>query len=280
MRTSIQDKRICFSAALGIMGLLLFCGSQSLGGSDNSAPLEPCSVFSAEEASKVLNSPVKQEVPSPIKYKGVSAGGTCMYRSQKDSNKSITVRTEATGTGNQRRRFEAGLRHSRGGEFPGIGDRAYFGSQVLKGSEALTFLRGETLATVTVAGLGVEEAKQVALLVAPRLPTSAIEPPPPPPAQKGSGKLDSALIGSWFLRQPSGRAIANLDITRNGTFSMMVSRGAKMMNGNVDGENGVLHLYPEGGGHPQEINYKVLDKNQMEWTDQKGNVTIARRQFR
>lgn len=223
---------------------------------------------------------MKQEVPSPIKYKGVSAGGTCMYRSQKDSNKSITVRTEAAGTGDQRRRFEAGLRHSRGGEFPGIGDRAYFGSQVLKGSEALTFLRGETLTTITVAGLGVEEAKQVASLVAPRLPTSAIEPPPPPPAEKGSGKLDQALVGSWFLRHPSGRSIANLDIKRDGTFFMTLSAGAKMQKGNVDGENGVLHLYPERGGHTQEIKYKIVDKNQMEWTDQNGNVTIARRQFR
>jgi hypothetical protein len=43
---------------------------------------------------------------------------------------------------------------------------------------------------------------------------------------------------------------------------------------------GVLHLYPEGGGHPLEITYRVADKNQMECTDQKGNVTIARRQFR
>jgi hypothetical protein len=61
---------------------------------------------------------------------------------------------------------------------------------------------------------------------------------------------------------------------------MTVSRGAKMIQGNVDGDDGVLHLYPQGGGSSQEIKYKVVDKNQMEWTDEKGNVTIARRQFR
>ena len=47
----------------------------------------------------------------------------------------------------------------------------------------------------------------------------------------------------------------------------------------IDGENGVLHLYPGHGGHAQELNYKVkyraIDTNQMEWTDRKGNVTIA-----
>jgi hypothetical protein len=41
----------------------------------------------------------------------------------------------------------------------------------------------------------------------------------------------------------------------------------------------VLHLYPERGGQTQEIRYKIVDKNQMEWTDPKGSVTIARRQF-
>lgn len=268
------------AALLGFTGLLLSCCSDAPGGSEGSASLEPCSVLSAEEASAILKGPVKQEVPSPIKYKGISTGGTCMYRLQKAPMTSITVRTEATPTGAQQQRFEAELRHARGGEFSGVGDRAYFESQVLKGSEALTFLRGETLATVTVAGLGVEEAKKVAALVAPRLPTTVIEPPPPPPAEKGSGKLDPALVGSWFLRHPSGRSIANLDIRRDGTFTMMLLAGAKMQKGNVDGENGVLHLYPERGGHNQEIKYKIVDKNQMEWTDQKGNITIARRQFR
>ena len=278
MRLAPASKPTICAAVLGAVGLFFACGSSDA--SANTVSLEPCSVLTEEEASAILQSPVKRDVPSPIKYRGISTGGTCLYRSQKDSNKVIIVRTEATPTGAQKPRFEAGLRKAKGGEFSGIGDRAYFASQVIKGSEALTFLHGETLTTVTVAGLGLEEAKQVAALVAPRLPTTVIEPPAPPPAQKGSGKLDPALVGSWFLRQPSGRSIANLDIQRNGTFSMTVSRGAKMLHGNVDGEDGVLHLYPEGGGSPQEITYKVVDKNQMEWTDQKGNVTIARRQFR
>lgn len=276
-RSMARNKTAPLVVMLGTVGLLLANSSEVPGGP---ASLEPCSVLSAEEASEILNGPVKQEVPSPIRYKGISTGGTCMYRLQKDSNKTITVQMDATPTGAQKRRFEAGLRHARGGEFSGIGDRAYFESQVMKKSEALTFLRGETLTTVTVTGLGAEDAKKVAALVVPRLPTSVIEPPAPPPAQKGSGKLDPALVGSWFLRQPSGRSIANLDIHRSGTFAMMVSRGAKMIHGNVDGDDGVLHLYPEGGGYPQEIKYKVVDKNQMEWIDQKGNVTIARRQFR
>lgn len=276
-RATIPENRICLAVTLCAIGLLLSCSSDAPGGP---ASLEPCSVFSAEEASAVLKGPVKREVPSPIKYKGISTGGTCMYRLKKEPMTSITIRTDATPTSDQRRRFEAGLRKARGGEFAGIGERAYFESQVLKGSEALTFLRGDTLTTVTVAGLGVEEAKQVASLVAPRLPTSAIEPPPPPPAQKGSGKLDPALVGSWFLKQPDGRGLANLRVERDGRFYMTLLAGNKQQQGNIDGENGVLHLYPERGGHPQDLKYRIVDKNQMEWTDEKGNVTIARRQFR
>ena len=273
----MPSKPAIVAAVLGAAGLFFACRNEAPAAT---VSLEPCSVLTEDEASAVLKSPVTRDVPSPIKYKGISTGGTCLYRSQKDSNKAVIVRTDATPTGAQQQRFEAGLRKAKGGELSGIGDRAYFASQVQKGSEALTFLRGNTLATVTALGLGVEEAKQVATLVAPRLPTTVIEPPPPRPAEKSSGKLDPALAGSWFLRQPSGRSIANLDIHRNGTFSMTVSRGAKMIQGNVDGDDGVLHLYPQGGGSSQEIKYKVVDKNQMEWTDEKGNVTIARRQFR
>lgn len=263
--------------AVGLTGLLL-SQSRALGGTTSS--LEPCSVLSPEEASSVLKGPVKQEVPSPITYKGLSTGGTCMYRLQKEPMVSITVRTDATPTGAQRRRFEAGLRKSRGGEFSGIGDRAYFESQVLKGSEALTFLRGDTLTTVTVAGLGIEEAKRVASLIAPRLPITVIEPPVPSSAQKGSGKLDPALVGSWFLKQPDGRGIANLRVEQDGRFYMTLLAGNKQQQGNISGENGVLHLYPERGGRPQELRYRIVDKNQMEWIDQKGNLTIARRQVR
>jgi hypothetical protein len=260
-----------------VLTLLLSHGREGPAGPSS---LEPCSVFSAEEASRVLQGPVKQDVPSPIKYKGISTGGTCLYRSLKDANRSITIRTDATPTGAQRRRFEAGLRKARGGELSGIGDRAYFESQVLRGSEALTFLRGDTLTTVTVAGLDAEAAQQVAALVAPRLPTSVIEPPPAEAAPKGSGALDPALVGSWFLTHPSGRALANLRIERDGRFVLTLLAGNRQQQGSIDGEHGVLHLYPERGGHVQEIKYRVVDKNQMEWTDQQGTVTIVRRQFR
>lgn len=135
------------------------------------------------------------------------------------------------------------------------------------------------MTTVEVTGLSIEEVKQVASVVAPRLPTSVIE-PLSPATPKATGTLDPALVGSWFLKQPNGRGLANLDVKRDGTFFIMLLAGAKMQNGTIDGENGVLHLYPERGGRPQEIRYRILDKNQMEWTDQRGNVTIARRQFR
>ncbi len=269
---------VWLTVILAPVGLLLLCGSEALGGP---ASLEPCSVFSTEEASTVLKGPVKREVPSPIKYKGISTGGTCIYRSQKDPMTTITIRTDATPTGAQKQRFTAGLRSAPAAEFSGVGDRAYTEIRP-KGPQAVTFLRGDTLTTVTVEGLGIDTAKHIAALVAPRLPTSVVEPTSPlssAPAQ-GSGKLDPALIGSWFLKQPNGRSLANLHVERDGTFYMELLAGAKQQKGKIDGENGVLHLYPERGGHTQEIKYKIVDENQMEWTDQKGNVTIARRQFR
>jgi hypothetical protein len=282
-RTAVRPNTIFWVTALavvalGIGGLVASCGGDSPGGT---ASLEPCSVFLAEEARSVLKGPVKQEVPSPIKYKGLSTGGTCVYRLQKEPMTMITIRTDATPTGAQKQRFAAGLRHAPAAEFSGLGDRAYTEIRP-KGPQAVTFLRGDTLTSVTVEGLSIEVAKQVAALVAPRLPTSVIEPPPPATSAvaQGSGKLDPGLIGSWFLKQPNGRGLANLHVARDGTFYMEVLAGGKQQKGKIDGESGVLHLYPERGGQTQEIRYKIVDKNQMEWTDQKGIVTIARRQFR
>ena len=268
-----------FAGALATGGLLFSCGAEALGGT---ASLEPCSILSPQEAGNVLKGPVKQEVPSPIKYKGISTGETRTYRSQKEPLVTITVRTDATPTGAQKHRFQAGLRRVQAAEFSGVGDRAYTEVRP-KGPQKVTFLRGDTLTTVTVEGLNIDDAKAIAALVAPRLPTSIQVPAPPTPSAgstHGSGKLDPALIGSWFLKQPNGRSLANLDVKRGGSFSMMLLAGAKMQSGKIDGENGVLHLYPERGGHTQEIRYRIVDKNQMEWTDQKGNVMIARRQFR
>src|SRR5215813_12759081 len=150
-----------------------------------SAKFEPCSVLSEQEASAVIKAPVKQEAPSPILYRGITTGGTCLYRSQKDWMVTITVRSDATPAGGQRQMFEAGLK--RATAVSGIGDRAYVEPRS-QGPSSVTFLRGDTLATVTVEGLGIDAAKSVAALVAPRLPTS-IEVPTPPPAAKGTGKL-------------------------------------------------------------------------------------------
>ena len=277
-----------WSATLGLTLTIGLAGLLLTGGGALGAPvaIEPCSVLSLEEATTVLKGPAKQEVPSPIRYQGISTGGTCVYRLRKDPMVTITVRVDATPTGAQRQRFAAGLRRGPAAEFSGLGDRAYTEIRT-KGPQSVTFLRGETLTTVTVEGLGIDEAKQVAALVAPRLPASTGEPPPSPPkfsrsaaSTHGSGHLDPALVGSWFLKQPDGRALANLDVKRDGTFSMMLLAGAKMQSGRIEGENGILRLHPERGGRVQELRYRIVDKNQMEWTDQKGNVTITRRQFR
>jgi hypothetical protein len=240
------------------------------------AALEPCSVLSAQEASSVIKAPVKQDVPSPIKYQGISVGGTCLYRSQNDWMVTITVRSDATPAGGQRQMFEAGLK--RATAVSGIGDRAYLEARS-QGPSSVTFLRGDTLATVTVEGLGIDAAKSVAVLVAPRLPSSIDVAAQPPPA-KGTGKLDPALVGSWFLTQADGRGLATLTVESDGRFFMTLLAGNKTQSGQMDGQNGVLHLYPERGGTAQEIRYRSVQKDQMEWTDAKGTVLHVRRQFR
>ena len=252
--------------------LLCSCGSDAPG---ESSSLEPCSVLSADEAGRLLMGPVKQEVPSPIKYKGISTGRNLYVLIPKGMNKSITVRTEATPTGAQRQRFEAGLRKAPGGEVSGIGDRAY-----IDGRPGVTFLRGETLATVTVEGLGIEEAKQVAAMVAPRLPASVIEPPPAPAASKGKREVGSGLgrfMDAETTQRP--RCGESSNRTRRPVLHDAARRQQTAARKHRCGQRRAASD-PERGGQTQEIKYKTLDKNEMEWTDQKGNVTLARRQFR
>jgi hypothetical protein len=273
--------------ALVVLLVLLPTISHGIASEVGSAPvrgaatsLEPCSVLSADEARAFLNGPVKQEVPSPIRYRGVSTGGTCVYRSQKDSNLVLSIRTDATPTAAQHRQFENGRRRVGGKEISGIGDRAYV--EARGSGHVVTFLRGQTLGTVTVQGLSVDAARKVAARVAGRVPAALAlaQPTPPPSTSVKVGALDPALVGSWFLRQPNGRAVANLHIARDGRFDLTLLAGNRQQVGRAEGTKGVLRLHPERGGRTQEIRYRVLDKNQLEWTDQQGQVTIVRRQFR
>jgi hypothetical protein len=265
-----------FALALGALGWLMACDG---GTAYPASGLEPCSVLTRDEAATLLKGAVTQDVPSPITYRGTSTGGTCSYRRQNDPSLTLVVRTDGTPTGAQQQRFEAGLRRAPAAEFAGVGDRAYAEARP-QGPQSVTVLRGDILVTVTVEGLGIDVAKRAAALVAPRLPVSVEVPAPPAPSRGANGSLDPALVGSWFLRQPSGRSLANLEVQRDGRFVMTLLAGNREQSGTIDADRGVLHLYPERGGQPQEIRYRVVDRNQMEWTDKAGNVTIVRRQFR
>ncbi|MGE3154774.1 MAG: hypothetical protein AB7G48_20015 [Nitrospiraceae bacterium] len=254
-------------------------------GATPTVSVEPCSLLTLEEIGAVIHGTATQDRPHVVAINKVPVGGNCVYRSAQNRLLVINLMVDAY-PGDKQKAFENARRRPHVTDLPGLGDRAFTVTNP-HGPSSVTFLRGMILVTINVEGLSIDAAKQLAALVAGRLPASTAPPPassrsaqPSPPVTQGSGKLDTALVGSWFLRHPSGRSIANLDITRHGTFSMTVLAGGKMTQGHVDGENGVLHLYPDRGGHSQEIKYKIVDKNQMEWTDQKGNVTIARRQFR
>ncbi len=53
-----------------------------------------------------------------------------------------------------------------------------------------------------------------------------------------------------------------------------------MQFGRMETASGVLRMHPERNGQVVEIRYRSSNPNQMEWTDSKGNVTVARRQLR
>lgn len=245
--------------------------------------LEPCSILTEAEASRILKGKVKREVPSPIQYRGTTSGGTCTYRSQQDGRATISVRSDATPTAAQKQQFEGGQRRTKGIPVAGLGDRAY-AAERSSGIQTVVVLRGEVLATITVdGGLTIDDAKRVAAIVAPRLPEKVVEPPAAPPSPAATsklGNLDGALVGSWFIQQRDGRGIANLRVEDDGRFYITLLAGNRQQSGRMDGENGVLHMYPERGGSMQTIRYRVIDKSQLEWTDDKGNVTLVKRQFR
>jgi hypothetical protein len=214
-----------------------------------------------------------------------------VYRSAQNRLIVINVMVDANPGGHQPKLFENERKRPHTADLTGLGDRALTSTNP-NGPPTVTFLKGMILVTINAQGLSLDDVKTLASIAVGRVPdtgpapaaTSSASPPPastqPAAATSGNGKLDSALVGAWFLKHPSGRSIANLSVERDGRFSMTLLAGNKHQSGKIDGENGVLHLYPDRGGNAQELKYKMVDKNQMEWTDQKGNITIARRQFR
>jgi hypothetical protein len=299
----VTADRLLFIA--GFVGFLL-TADRTVGGTPVVA-IEPCSLLTLAEVGAVVHGTATQDRPHVVAINKVPVGGNCVYRSAQNRLIVINVMVDAYPGGHQQKAFENGRRRPHVTDLPGLGDRAFTVTNP-HGPPSVTFLRGMILVTVNVQDLGINEAKQLAALVAGRLPatgggspastggaqtspsapTSPSTPPPivsrsvPPSSTsaQSSGKLDPALVGSWFLKQPSGRSIANVQVERDGRFFMTVLAGNKQQSGKIDGGNGVLHLYPDRGGHTQELRYRIVDKNQMEWTDQKGNVTVARRQFR
>jgi hypothetical protein len=269
--------------ALGLIGILLT--AEPSVAATPAIPIEPCSLLTLAEVGDVLHGTATQDRPHVVKINKVPVGGNCVYRSTQNKLIVINLMVDANPTGHQPKAFDTGRQRPHTADLAGLGDRAFTTTNP-NGPPSVTFLKGMMLVTINAQGLGLSDVKQLASIAAGRLPAGggsagiSTAPPPSTAAMKSSGKLDPALVGSWFLKQPSGRAIANLYVERDGRFSMTLLAGNKQQSGKIDGENGVLHLYPDRGGHAQELKYKVLDKNQMEWTDQKGNVTIARRQFR
>jgi hypothetical protein len=252
--------------------------------------IEPCSLLTLAEVGAVLHGTATQDRPHVVKINKVPVGGNCVYRSAQNKLIVINLMVDANPSGHQQKAFEMGRQRPHTADLAGLADRAFTVTNP-NGPPSVTFLRGMILVTINAQGLGINDVKQLASIAAGRLPVTGggaavsknaapTSPPPSTTSVQSSGKLDPALVGSWFLKQPNGRGIANLYVERDGRFSMTLLAGNKQQSGKIDGDSGVLHLYPDRGGHAQELKYKIIDKNQMEWTDQKGNVTLVRRQFR
>lgn len=261
--------------------------------------VEPCSLLTLEEVGAVVHGTATQDRPHVVAINNVPVGGDCAYRSAQNKLIVINLHVDAYPGGHQQKAFENARRLPHVTDLPGLGDRAFTVTNP-NGPPGVTFLRGMVLVTIMAQGLSVDQAKQLATRAASRLPTATGKSPAPldhvksspmpqsrsvppsPPASHGNGTLDPALIGSWFLTQPNGRGLGQMYIKPDGTFSMALAnkrRGDRPggARGTIDGENGVLHLHPTDGGHVQELRYRIVNQNRMEWIDQRGAATIANR---
>lgn len=292
-------------AAPGIVLILFICvllmADRAFGATPTVA-VEPCALLTLEEVGAVLHGTATQGRPHVVKINKVPVGGDCSYRSAENRLVVINLMVDAHPGGHQPKAFETGRRRPHVTDLSGLGDRAYTVTNP-NGPPTVTFLRGKILVTIHVQGLDIDAAKQLASLVATRLPDStgkvpapvdrstssptpqprSVPPPPPsssvlpsPPAGQGTGKLDPALVGSWLMKRPQDRSpFAHLFVQPHGTYSMMV--GSKLQGGTIEGSNGVLRLTPKRGGNQESIRYRLVGNDRMEWTDQQGTVVVLNR---
>ncbi|BBO17182.1 hypothetical protein BPIT_14740 [Candidatus Brocadia pituitae] len=77
----------------------------------------------------------------------------------------------------------------------------------------------------------------------------------------------------------NGGRLATLYVNRNETFSITLLAGERCRKVRLTGRMVSCIYTPLSDSGPEEIHYRVLNKNEMEWTDQKGNVKISQRQY-
>jgi hypothetical protein len=260
--------------------------------------IEPCSLLTLEEVGAVIHGTAIQGRPHVVKINTVPVGGDCSYRSVQNKLLVINLMVDAYPGGHQPKAFELARQRPHVTDLSGVGDRAFTVTNP-NGPPSVTFLRGMILVTIHVQGLGIDAAKQLASFMVPRLPDSTGKAPAPldslpssstpqpqnmplpsrpssPPIGQGTNQLDPALVGSWLLKRPEGGVpYAHLFVQQNGIYSMKV--GSKLLSGRIEGEHGVLRLVPKQGGNSEEIQYRIIGTNQMEWSDQQGNVTVMHR---
>ena len=194
-----------------ILSLALALGIGVIGGALGTAfaEVEPCSLLTLAEVGAVLRGPATQDRPHRVRTNNVTVGGDCTYRSPINRSLVVTLHVDAYPGGHQRASFERGRQRPHVVGVSGLGDLAYAVTPP-SGLQTVTFLQGEVLVSVMAQGLGVAEARQLATLVAARLPASAAQPPAPPvrppvsaappaaaPASPPGGGPDPALVGTW-----------------------------------------------------------------------------------
>lgn len=133
------------------------------------AEVEPCSLLKLEEVGAVLQGPATMGQPHRVRLNGVTVGGDCFYRSELDRTTVVTLTVDAYPAGHQRATFDRGRQRPHVLDVPNLGDIAYAHAPP-NGLQSVTFLRKQTLVTISVVGVGLPEAKELAALAAARLP--------------------------------------------------------------------------------------------------------------
>jgi hypothetical protein len=130
------------------------------------AGTDPCAwVTEAEVGSALGVSAVRHSKPHRVTVNGVSVGGDCFYASKHADRSRVAISVDQYPGRNRRAFFERQRHRPNMVDVNGVGDGAYAFVSPL-GFVQLTFLKGDTLVTVSLQTKGQRDALSVAKIIA------------------------------------------------------------------------------------------------------------------